>query len=221
MTTTTPSLRILIADDHEVVREGTRTMIQRQPGWMVCGMAGTGREAVALAIELKPDVIVMDMTMPELNGLDAARQIKRHLPDAEILILTGHQGDELIRQAFEAGVKGFLFKSDAHTELVQAIEALSRHTAFLTRKASDLLFSNLINRGKGTDAVEPGERLSPREREIVQLLAEGKSNKEVAAALGIGVRTAETHRANILQKLELDSIAGLVRYAIRNNLIEP
>jgi two-component system response regulator NreC len=220
-TTPTRSLRILIADDHDVVREGTRTVIERQPGWVVCGMAATGREAVALATELKPDVIVMDMTMPELNGLDAARQIKKHLPSAEVLILTGHQGDELIRKAFEAGVKGFLFKSDAHIYLIQAVEALSRHTAFLTRQASDLLFSNLVNRGRGTgDAVEPGERLSPRERQIVQLVAEGKSNREVAVALGIGVRTAETHRANILQKLELDSIAGLVRYAIRNNLIE-
>ena len=221
--TTTPasSLRILIADDHDLVREGTRIVIERQPGWAVCGMAATGREAVALATELKPDVIVMDMTMPELNGLDAARQIKRHLPDVEILILTGHQGGELIRTAFEAGVKGFLFKSDSHTLLVQAIEALARHTAFLTRQVSDLLFANPVNRGRGTgDAVEPGEPLSPREREIVQLLAEGKSNREVAVALGIGVRTAETHRANILQKLQLDSITGLVRYAIRNNLIE-
>ena len=222
MTTPRHSLRILIADDHDVVREGTRAVIEREPDWAVCGMAGTGREAVALATELKPDVIVMDMTMPELNGLDAAIQIKRRLPSTEILILTGHQGDEVIRQAFEAGVKGFLFKSDAHTDLVQAIEALSQHRAFLTSKASDLLFSNLVDRGEGTrDPVEPGERLTTREREIVQLLAEGKSNKEVATALGIGVRTAETHRAKILQKLGVDSIAGLVRYAIRNNLIEP
>jgi DNA-binding NarL/FixJ family response regulator len=218
----TPSLRILVADDHDVVREGTRAVIERQPGWAVCGMAGTGREAVDLATELKPDVIVMDMTMPELNGLDAAILIKRRQPSAEILILTGHQGDELIRQAFEAGVKGFLFKSDAHTYLVQAIEALSQHRAFLTSKASDLLFSTLTAQGKGTpDAVESGERLTTREREIVQLLAEGKSNKEVATACGISVRTAETHRAKILQKLKLDSIADLVRYAIRNNLIEP
>lgn len=184
-------------------------------------MAGTGREAVTLATELKPDVIVMDMTMPELNGLDAAIRIKRRLPRTEILILTGHQGDDLIRKAFEAGVKSVLFKSDAHIDLVQAIEALSEHRSFLTSKASELLYSNLVNQGEGTcDAVEPGERLTTREREIVQLLAEGKSNKEVADALGISVRTTENHRAKILRKLQVHSIAGLVRYAIRKNLIE-
>jgi DNA-binding NarL/FixJ family response regulator len=222
MTSATRPLRILIADDHAVVREGTRAVIEREPGWEVCGMAGNGREAVALAAELKPDVIVMDMTMPELNGLDAAIQIKRRLPSTEILILTAHQADDLVRKAFEAGVKGFLFKSDAHTYLIQAIEALSRHTAFLTSKASDLLFSTLLNRAEGSqDAEAPAERLTAREREAVQLLAEGKSNKEVADTLGISVRTAENHRAKILRKLKLDSIAGLVRYAIRNNLIEP
>jgi DNA-binding NarL/FixJ family response regulator len=220
MTTTLP-LRILIADDHDVMREGTRAVIERQPGWELCGVAATGREAVAQSILLQPDIVIMDMTMPELNGLDAAIQIKRRLPDTEILMFTGHETDELIREAFQAGVKSFIFKSEAHTYLVEALESLSRHKPFFTNKVSEILFADILNRpGKGPNGTQPGQRLSAREREIVQLLAEGKSNKEVADALGISVRTAETHRASILRKLSLDSIAGLVRYAIRNKMIE-
>ncbi|MEN3370002.1 MAG: hypothetical protein V7609_2145 [Verrucomicrobiota bacterium] len=216
------SLRILIADDHDVMREGTRAVIERQPGWEVCGTAATGREAITQALALEPDIVVMDMTMPELNGLDAAVQIKRRLPKTEILMFTGNPTDQLIREVFEAGVKSFINKAQAQTYLVAAIESLSRHKPFFTDKVSEVLFSNIVNRAEGTrHATEPGQRLSAREREIVQLLAEGKSNKEVADALGISVRTAETHRASILRKLNLDSIAGLVRYAIRNKLIEP
>lgn len=218
-TTTTP-LRILIADDHDVMREGTRAVIERQPGWEVCGTAATGREAVTQATQLKPDIVIMDMTMPELNGLDAAIQIRRLLPRTEILIFTGHETDNLIREAFEAGVKSFIFKSEAHHFLVEAIESLSRHKPFFTSKVSEILFSNILDRAEGRGASETSQRLSAREREIVQLLAEGKSNKEVAEVLGISVRTAETHRASILRKLNLDSVASLVRYAIRNKMIE-
>ena len=222
MTSTSTPLRILIADDHDVMREGTRAVIEREEGWEVCGLANTGREAVAQARKLKPDVVIMDMTMPELNGLDAAVQIKRLLPKTEILMFTGHETDNLIRDAFEAGVKSFIFKTEAHHFLVEAIESLSRHKPFFTSNVSEILFSNMLNRADGNrEVTEPGQRLSPREREIVQLLAEGKSNKEVADALGISVRTAETHRASILRKLSLDSIASLVRYAIRNKIIEP
>ena len=222
MTTTTPPLRILIADDHDVVRQGTCAVIERVPGWEVCGIASTGREAVAKATELQPDIVVMDMTMPELNGLDAAIQIKRRLPKTEIIIFSGHATEQLIREAFEAGVKSFINKAEAHTYLVEAIESLSRHKPFFTDDVSEVLFSNILNRAEGNrDATEPGQRVSPREREIIQLLAEGKSNKEVAEALGISVRTAETHRASILRKLNLDSVADLVRYAIRNKIIEP
>jgi two-component system, NarL family, response regulator NreC len=222
--TTTPTstpLRILIADDHDVMREGTRAVIERQPGWEVCGTAGTGREAVAQAVRLQPDIVIMDMSMPDLNGLDAAVQIKRRLPPTEILMFTAHETEELIREVFEIGVKSFIFKSEAHTYLVDAIRSLSQHKPFFTNKVSQILFSDIVNRStKGAARIEPGQRLSAREREIVQLLAEGKSNKEVADALGISVRTAETHRASILRKLSLDSIAGLVRYAIRNKIIE-
>ena len=214
-------MRIFIADDHEVVRDGTRSIIERQPGWEVCGVAETGREAVAKAIELKPDIVVMDMTMPDLNGLDAAILIKRRLPQTEILIFTAHESDQLVREVFEAGAKSFICKSEAHHFLVDAIESLSRHKPFFTSKVSEILFANMLNRAETNgDDSHPGNRLSSREREIVQLLAEGSSNKEVADSLGISVRTAETHRASILRKLSLDSVAGLVRYAVRNNMIE-
>jgi len=221
MTTIPTPLRILIADDHDVMRQGTRAVIEREPGWQVCGIASTGREAVSKAAELEPDIVIMDMTMPELNGLDAAMQIKRRLPRTEILMFTGHETDDLIREVFEIGVKSFIFKSEAHTYLVDAIRSLSQHKPFFTSKVSEILFADILNRSAPkTNGSRPGQRLSGREREIVQLLAEGKSNKEVADALGISVRTAETHRASILRKLGLDSIAGLVRYAIRNKIIE-
>jgi len=217
---TTP-LRILIADDHEVMRDGTRALIERQPGWEVCGMAGNGRAAVAQAIQLQPNIVIMDMSMPDLNGLDAAIQIKRRLPRTEILIFTAHETDELIREVFEAGAKSYIFKSEAHHFLVDAIQSLSEHKPFFTSKVSEVLFAEMLNRSGATpQATQTKRRLTPREREIVQLLAEGGSNKKVAGLLGISIRTAETHRASVLRKLNLDSLAGLVRYAIRNKIIE-
>jgi DNA-binding NarL/FixJ family response regulator len=221
MKTSPKTLRILVADDHDVMREGTRAVIERQKGWELCGLAATGREAVAQAILLQPDIVIMDMTMPELNGLDAAVQIKRRLPGTEILMFTGHETDELIREAFQAGVKSFIFKSEAHTYLVEAIESLSRHKPFFTSKVSEILFADILTRSEKTSGVNhPGQRLSAREREIVQLLAEGRTNKEVGDVLGISVRTAESHRASVLRKLSLDSVAALVRYAVRNKIIE-
>ena len=218
--TTTAPLRILIADDHDVMREGTRAVIERQPGWEVCGIAATGREAVAQAIQLQPDIVIMDMSMPDLNGLDAAVQIKRRVPRSEILMFTAHETDELIREVFEIGVKSFIFKSEAHTYLIDAIKSLAQHKPFFTSKVSETLFADILNRSPNANGSRPGQRLSAREREIVQLLSEGGSNKEVADKLGISVRTAETHRASVLRKLGLDSIASLVRYAIRNKIIE-
>jgi DNA-binding NarL/FixJ family response regulator len=160
--------------------------------------------------------------MPELNGLDAAIQIKRHLPGTEILMFTAHESDELIRAAFQAGVKSFILKSEAHHFLVEAIESLARHKPFFTANVSEILFSKMLERGEGhREPTDPVGRLTVREREIVQLIAEGKSNKEMAEALGISVRTAETHRASVLRKLNLDSVASLVRYAIRNKIIDP
>ena len=214
-------LRVLIADDHEVMREGMRMLIERQPGWTVCATACNGRAAVEQTFALKPDVVVMDMSMPELNGLDAAVQIKQRLPSTEIVMFTAHQSDELIRDAFQAGVKSCIFKSDAQQSLIEAIQSLSQHKPFFTHKVSEALFAEILHRSAATPhAQQPGNRLTMREREIVQLLAEGSSNKEVAAALSISVRTAETHRANLLHKLNLDSLAGLTRYAVRHKIVE-
>ena len=221
MTTMTAPLRILIADDHDVMREGTRAVIERQPGWEVCGIAATGREAVELAFVTEPDVVVMDMSMPELNGLEATQQIKRRLPQTEILIFTAHQIEELIPEVFRIGVKSLIFKADAHTYLVEAIESLSQHKSFFTEKVSEILFADILRGSERNGAKSPPrQRLTEREREIMRLLAEGKSNKEVADVLRVSVRTAETHRANILRKLNLDSVAALVRYAVRNKVIE-
>jgi DNA-binding NarL/FixJ family response regulator len=208
-------IRILLADDHNVVRRGLRGTLEEYDGWNVCGEASNGREAVKLALELKPDIVVLDLTMPELNGIEATRQIKKSLPHTEILIFTMHETEEMILRAFEAGASGFLLKSDDELELVEAIKVISQHKRFFTTVASEALLDNLLSPST-RDSV-----LTDREREVVQLLAEGKANKEVAAALGISVKTVETHRATIMRKLEIDSIADLVRYAIRNGLIDP
>jgi DNA-binding NarL/FixJ family response regulator len=214
-------LRILIADDYDIVREGTCAVIERQPGWVVCGTAKTGREAVELTARLKPDVVVMDMAMPELNGLDATRQIKKLPVRTEVLIFTAHETDDLIREVFEAGAKSFINKSEAHTYLTDAIESLSRHDPFFTARVFKVLFTDVIGQPKPSrDQDQAGQRLSTREREIVQLLAEGKSNKQVANALGLSTRTVETHRATAMRKVGVDSVAGLVRYAIRHHMIE-
>ena len=215
------TVRILIADDHDVVREGARALIEREPGWEVCGVAETGRDAVKRAEMLAPDVVVMDMSMPELNGLEASRQIKRLLSETEVLMFTATETDAIIHEVFEAGVKSYILKSEAGTYLVEAIRSLCQHKPFFTSKVSDVLFARFLNRSGGKAVVDQtNERLTAREREIVQLLAEGKSNKEVAGALGVSIRTAETHRATILRKLRLESLAGLVRYAVRNRIIE-
>jgi DNA-binding NarL/FixJ family response regulator len=210
-------LRILVADDHDFIRQGTCAVLERQPGWEVCGLASNGREAVAQASQLKPDIVVMDMTMPELNGVDAALQIKRELPETEIVLLSAHQSEEVIRSAFQAGVKSFIFKTEAHHLLVESVQALARHQVFLTPRVSEVLLSDVVD----SDQSKSGKRLSAREREIIQLIAEGKTNNEVADALAIAVRTAENHRASIMRKLGANSVADLVRYAIRNKLIEP
>jgi DNA-binding NarL/FixJ family response regulator len=196
-------------------------MIDREPGWEVCGTAITGREAVQQAVQLQPDVVVLDMSMPDLNGFEAARQIKRALPHTEILIFTGFAMDEMIPELFEAGVKGLILKSEAASQLVDAIRSLGQHKPFFTKKVSEALFAKFLGRS-GSKAIPTrvSDHLSAREREIVQLLAEGKSNKQVADTLSIGMRTVETHRAVITRKLHLDSFAALVRYAIRHNIIQ-
>lgn len=218
----TPRIRILIADDHALIREGTRGVLTREPGWEVCGEASTGREAVTQAVALRPDVVILDMTMPELNGLDAAALIKRNVPETEIAMVSSYRSEDLIRSAFEAGVKSFIVKTETEQFLVEAVKALASHKPFLTPRVSQIILSSFTEPLEDDRAeFGAGQRLSAREREVLQLVAEGKTNKEVADALGIGVRTAENHRARVLGKLKLDSVADAVRYAIRNKMIEP
>jgi len=213
--------RILIADDHEMVRQGLRAVIASRAGWEVCGEAITGREAVAAACKLRPDVVILDVTMPELNGLEAARQIHQALPVTEVLILTAHDSEELVRQVLVAGARGYVLKNDAGRVLVQAVETLLQHRPFFTSKVSEFVLTDGLNPKQASrKRAAERRRLTPREREIVRLIAEGRSSKEMAADLGISVKTAETHRTNILRKLKFHSVSELVRYAIRNFIIE-
>jgi len=220
MTATRP-LRILVADDHDILRRGLKQLLTARPGWEICAEARTGREAVSLAEQHKPDIVVMDVSMPELNGLEAARRIRKELPKTGIIILTLHFSDQLVKEIVESGARAYVMKSDADRDLVNAVEALANHRTFFTARAADMLLNDFSERTAPVPPTAPTRnRLTPREREIVQLLAEGKSSKEVAVILGISVKTAETHRANIMRKLQLHSVSELVRYAIKNQIIE-
>jgi DNA-binding NarL/FixJ family response regulator len=216
------TLRVLVADDHEVVRKGLRSIVEEQPGWELAGEASDGREAVDKARALRPDVAVVDVSMPGLNGLEATRQMLRHDAETKVLILTMHESDPLIREVLDAGARGYLLKSDASRDLVTAVEAIRRNKTYFTARVAQIVLDGYLDKKqRSTPATDsPASRLTPRQREIVQLLAEGKSSKEVAVALGLSVKTAETHRANIMRRLECHSVSELVRYAIRNNIIE-
>jgi DNA-binding NarL/FixJ family response regulator len=194
-------------------------LLESQPNWEVCAEAADGRDALEKVTQLKPDVAIVDIGMPELNGLDATRQIVKACPQTEVLILTMHQSDEVVREVLHAGARGYVLKSDADQSLVAAVETLRQHKPFLTSVVTDLVLFRYRNGYSEIDA--PSCRLTSRERQIVQLLSEGSSNKEVAATLDISVRTVETHRASIMRKLNIASLGDLVRYAIRNKLVEP
>lgn len=211
-------LRILLADDHEVVRHGVRMLIEKEAGWEICGEAVDGRKAVAIAEKLTPDVVVMDMGMPILNGLDAARQIRRARPKTEVLIFTGDESEQLIHEVFAAGARSYILKSELGQHLVEAIRALGQHKHYFTNRIAEVVFARYLD-GESGAGKDKAEGLTPREREIVQLLGEGGSNKEAAALLGISIKTVESHRAAAMHKLRLDSFADLVRYAIRNKII--
>ena len=214
------ALRILIADDHDIVRQGLRVIIENEPGWQVCGIAVTGREAVERAKELKPDIALLDMTMPELSGLEATRQIKRALPLTEVMVFSANRAEEVVAQVFDAGAKSYICKADAGRHLVAAIRSLAEHKPFFTPEVSEILFSRFLAADPRRTNGAAEQKLTAREREIVRLLAEGRSNKETAGILGISIRTSETHRASLMRKLSLDSLPALVRYAIRNQIIE-
>jgi DNA-binding NarL/FixJ family response regulator len=213
-------VRIMIADDHAIVRRGLRALLDAQPGWEVCAEASNGREAVFSAEQLQPDIAVVDIGMPELNGLDATRQILTVSPRTEVLILTMHQADEVVAEVLKAGARGYVLKSDADQDLVAAIETLLEHKPFLNSDVAGIVLSDYLNRRALSVDLFSVRTITPREREIIQLLAEGKTNKEVAITLDISTRTVETHRANIMHKLNIDSVSDLVRYAIRNNIVE-
>jgi DNA-binding NarL/FixJ family response regulator len=211
-------LRIVIVDDHAVVRRGVRALLESQPEWEIVGEAATGREAVDLAKRLEPDIVIMDLSLPELNGLDATHQIVKASPRTEVIVLTMHHSEELARNVLQAGARGYVLKSDADQNLIAAVESLRQHKPFLTAAVTEFVLDDYIHR-KDEGAVEHTV-VTPREREIIQLLAEGRSNKETAAALGVSVKTVEAHRANIMRKLRLRSVSDLVRYAIRNRIAQ-
>ena len=216
------ALKVLIADDHEIVRKGLRAILEGQRDLEIVGEAEDGRQAVAMTKELNPQIVVLDLAMPSLNGLEATKQIMKARPQTKVLILTMQEADPLIRDVLDAGARGYSLKTDAGRDLLTAVEALRRNKTFFTSKVAQMILEGFLKGdARPRDAQNPGDRLTARQREIVQLLAEGKSSKEVAVALGLSVKTAETHRANIMRKLDCHSVSEIVRYAIRNKIIEP
>lgn len=215
-------LRILVVDDHAVVRRGVRALLESQSGWEICDEATDGLEAVSKAAELKPDIVILDISLPGLNGLEATSRILKESPASEVLILTMHHSEELAQQVIKAGARGYVLKSDADQSLVAAVDSLRQHRTFFTSRVAEFM---LDSRGRG-DYPEHGaegtrRRMTSRERQIVQLVAEARSTKEVASQLGISVKTVEAHRTNIMRKLRLHSVSELVRYAIRNGIVQP
>jgi DNA-binding NarL/FixJ family response regulator len=218
-------LRILVADDHEVARRGIRALLEAHPGWQVCAEARDGRETVELANTMKPDVVLLDIGMPNLNGLEAARQILAASPEVAILILTMQDSDQVVREVLRAGARGFLLKSDAGRDLIAAVEALQLHRTFFTTRVSQMVLQGFLDQdsklgGRQRILDDATDVLTGREREVIQLLAEGKTSKEVAVTLNLSVKTAETHRTNLMRKLDLHSVADLTRYAVRNGIVQ-
>jgi DNA-binding NarL/FixJ family response regulator len=207
--------RILIADDHEVVRAGLRRVLESQPKLEVVAEAADGKEAIAMALEVKPDISVLDYSLPMVNGIDATRRIRAELPKTEVLIFTMHDSEMLIRDLLAAGARGYLLKSDAKRSLLAAIQSLALHKPFFTAKVSEALLNSYLRKPEHTP-----HSITARERGVVQLIAEGHSNKQIANVLNISLKTVETHRAAVMRKLNLTSSASLVRYAIRNKIVE-
>ena len=209
---------VLIADDHEIVRAGVRNLLE-SGGYACCGEAGNGREAVKMAEALKPDVAILDVTMPELNGIEAAKQVLKLSPETKVLVFTVHDAEQVVVDIFRTGAHGYVLKSDAGRQLLDAVKCVLGGKHYFSSQVSEVIYSSMRN---DLPHVVPKDEDKPttREREIIQLLAEGGSNKDVADKLGISVKTVETHRAAIMRKLGLHSIGELVRYAIRNHIIE-
>lgn len=213
---TSPIRRIMIVDDHDAVRRGVRTLVESRANYCVVGEASNGREAMELAKESQPDIVILDYSIPELNGLDLSHQLKRASPRIEILIYTMHDREDLITEILHAGVRGFVLKSDTEKHLLAALDALSIHRPYFSGAVSETLLDKFLESKPQPTA----SSLTHREREIVQLIAEGRINKEIAQLLNISVKTVETHRASTMHKLKLRTTADLVRYAIRNRIIQ-
>ena len=215
-------LRILLADDHELTRSGLRYLLEKHEDWSVCGEASNGRMAVEMAEKLRPDFAILDMSMPEMNGLEATRQILKKQPQLNILIFTMHETERVIVDVMEAGARGVVLKSDVGENMVAAVESISKGRRFFTSRVAETVVEAYLSKRLEGEKDDPASQfiLTTREREVVQLLAEGKSNKEVADRLGISARTAEGHRSEIMRKLKLGSLADLVRFAIRNGIVQ-
>ena len=215
-------LRILLADDHELIRRGLCALLQKREGWEMCGEASDGRQTIEMAKQLKPDVVIVDIGMPHLNGLDTTRQLLQYDPNFKVIVLTITDSDQVIREALDAGARGFVLKSDAARDLVAAVEALQNKRMFFTPRVNDLVLAGFLEKGHALSRNEAPDlpTLTAREREVTQLLAEGKTSKEVAVLLNLSTKTVETHRSNIMRKLNLHSIRDLVVYAIKNNIIQ-
>ncbi|GJE46286.1 response regulator transcription factor [Methylobacterium soli] len=212
------TVSILIVDDHSAVRRGVRAILEGRDGFEVLAEAGTGAEAIELAAAHKPDVAVIDYSMPAMNGSQLARRIREASPHTEVLVYTMHESDALVRDVLGAGARGYLLKSDADQHLIAAVDALARHQPYFTERVNEALLAHYL--------AHPGESsqldtLTCREREVVQLIAEGNSSKQVSVALEVTLKTVESHRASAMHKLGLESTAALVRYAVRNKLVEP
>jgi DNA-binding NarL/FixJ family response regulator len=215
-------VRILLADDHDVVRRGLRTLLGERTGWEVCGEAGSGREAVELARQLQPDVAIVDLMMPDLNGLETTRQISRASPRTQVLIFTMHHNETVIHDVLDAGARGYVLKSDDERHIIPAVEALLRRQPYFSAQVSETVLEGYLRASQGSRAGEGlTARLTPREREVIQLLAEGHRNKQIAQRLGISIKTVDTHRTTLMRKIGVNSIVELVRYAVRNHLTEP
>lgn len=211
--------RILVADDHPIFRFGLCSFLRSQESWEVCGEAADGKEAIEKCRQLKPDLLILDICMPRLNGVDAARQILKDNPAQRILVLTSVDSEQVVRECLEAGVRGWVFKSDGADDLKTAVEALERYECTFSSRVSELIMTGYLRRYRLGPAAAKVTKLSPREREVLQLLGEGKTSKEVAILLNVKVKTAETHRSNIMLKLNLHSIVELVLYAVRNEIV--
>ncbi len=215
-----PPLRILVADDHDVVRQGLRSLLESRTGWEVCGEACNGREAVELSMQLRPDIVIADIAMPMMTGLEATRQILKANPKIQVIVLTMHESEELLREVLDAGARGYVLKTDKGRELISAVDAVCNHNTFFTSKVAEMVLHGYLE--TGNSALKKANRapaLTPREKEVLHLVADGKSNKEVAAGLNISVKTAEAHRINIMRKLNAQSVVDLVKYAMRNNML--